>query len=88
MTYNQPETMAYYRELEAKDEDVANCLDTLRLSVMERDRSVDAYDDSQAALDVQTLSKIRLPTWTFIRCSIACSTRQATDSVCRRSSST
>lgn len=54
MTYNQPETMAYYRELEAKDEDVANCLDTLRLSVMERDRSVDAYDDSQAALDVQT----------------------------------
>ena len=25
MTYNQPETMAYYRELEAKDEDVANC---------------------------------------------------------------
>jgi phage gp29-like protein len=54
MTYNQPEAMAYYRELEAKDEDVANCLDTLRLTVLERDRSVDAFDDSQAALDVQT----------------------------------
>jgi phage gp29-like protein len=40
MVYNQPETMAYYRELEDKDEDVANCIDTLKLSVLERDRSV------------------------------------------------
>lgn len=65
MTSNQPETMAYYRELEAKDEDVANCLDTLRLSVLERDRSVDAYDDSQAALDVQTFVEKQIATLDF-----------------------
>ena len=40
MTYNMPQTMAYFRELEDKDEDVANCLDTLKLSVLSRDRSV------------------------------------------------
>jgi phage gp29-like protein len=40
MTYNQPETMAYYRELEDKDPDVSNCLHTLKLSVLERDRNV------------------------------------------------
>jgi phage gp29-like protein len=60
MTYNQPEAMAYYRELEAKDEDVANCLDTLRLSVLERDRSVDAFDDSAQALEVQTFIEQQL----------------------------
>jgi phage gp29-like protein len=40
MTYNMPETMAYFRELEEKDPDVANGLHTLKLSVLERDRSV------------------------------------------------
>jgi phage gp29-like protein len=55
MTYNQPETMAYYRELEDKDEDVANCLDTLKLSVLERDRSVlpAPRDESSQAQDVK-----------------------------------
>jgi len=55
MTYNQPETMAYYRELEDKDEDVANCLDTLKLSVLERDRSVlpAPRDESSLANDVK-----------------------------------
>ena len=55
MMYNQPETMAYYRELEDKDEDVANCLDTLKLSVLERDRSVypAPRDESPLAQEVK-----------------------------------
>lgn len=48
MTYNQPWTMAYYRELEEKDEDVANCLDSLKLSVLERDRSILPANDSDS----------------------------------------
>lgn len=52
MVYNQPWTMAYYRELEDKDEDVANCLDSLKLSVLERDRSIQpANDDDSRAVD-------------------------------------
>jgi phage gp29-like protein len=52
MVYNQPQAIMLFRELEDKDEDVANALDTLRLSVLERDRSVTPGDDSQQALDV------------------------------------
>jgi phage gp29-like protein len=52
MVYNHPQAIMLYRELEDKDEDVANALDTLRLSVLERDRSVTPGDDSQQALDV------------------------------------
>ncbi|QNI34524.1 DUF935 family protein [Alloacidobacterium dinghuense] len=51
MVYNHPQAMLLYRELEDKDEDVANALDSLRLSVLERDPSVTPGDDSQLALD-------------------------------------
>lgn len=54
MKYNLPQNFAYYRELEEKDEDVANCLDSLKLSVLERDRSVlPANDNQSAAVDVK-----------------------------------
>lgn len=52
MMYNLPQAMLMYRELEDKDEDVANNLDTLRLSVLERDRQLTPGDDSQLAQDV------------------------------------
>ncbi len=55
MTFNLPETMSYYRELEDKDEDVANCIDTLKLSVLERDRSIlpAPGDESSQAGDIK-----------------------------------
>jgi phage gp29-like protein len=53
MVYNHPQAMLLYRELEDKDEDVANCLDTLRLSVLKRDRTLTPADESQLALDVK-----------------------------------
>jgi hypothetical protein len=53
MTYNLPQTMAYYRELEAKDEDVSSCLDELRSTVMERDRSVLPAPRDESALAVE-----------------------------------
>ena len=65
MTLNQPETMAYYRELEDKDEDVSNCLDTLKLSVLKRDRSVQAYDDSGPALEVKEFIEQQLANLDF-----------------------
>jgi phage gp29-like protein len=53
MTYNQPETMSYFRELEDKDEDVGNALDGLKLSVSERNISVLPANDKDAqAIDV------------------------------------
>ena len=62
MTYNMPQTMAYYRELEDKDEDVANCLDTLKLSVLERDRSVlpAPRDESAQAQEVKEFIEAQL----------------------------
>jgi hypothetical protein len=54
MKYNLPQTMAYYRELEEKDEDVGNALDGLKLSVMERSTSVlPANDKDSLAVDVK-----------------------------------
>lgn len=54
MTYNEPWSMSYYRELEEKDEDVANCLDSLKLSVLQRDRSVQpANEDDSKAVEVK-----------------------------------
>jgi phage gp29-like protein len=49
MTYRMPETMAFYRELEDKDEDVANALDDLKLSVMSRNITVQPANDSDSA---------------------------------------
>lgn len=52
MTYNHPQAMMLYRELEDKDEDVADKLDTLRLSVLERDRQLTPGDESPLADEV------------------------------------
>jgi phage gp29-like protein len=52
MVYNHPQAMLLYRELEEKDEDVGNALDSLRLSVLERDRGVTPGDDSSLGLEV------------------------------------
>jgi phage gp29-like protein len=55
MTYNMPEVMAYFRELEEKDPDVANGLHTLKLSVLARDRSVlpSSRDESTQAQETK-----------------------------------
>jgi phage gp29-like protein len=61
MTYNLPQTMAYYRELEDKDEDVGNALDGLKLSVMERATSVlPANDKDSLAVDVKEFIETQL----------------------------
>jgi len=52
MVYNHPHAMLLYREIEDKDEDVADKLDTLRLSVLSRDRQLVPGDESQLAADV------------------------------------
>lgn len=48
MQYNTPFTMGYYRELEAKDEDVSNALDTLKYEVTKRTRSIEAANDTDS----------------------------------------
>lgn len=48
MQYNLPWKFAYFRELEEKDEDVANCLDSLKLSVLQRTRTVQPANDSDS----------------------------------------
>ena len=61
MTFNEPWTMAYFRELEDKDEDVANCLDSLKLSVLERARSVQpANDNDSRAVDTKEFIEAQL----------------------------
>lgn len=54
MQYNTPFTMGYYRELEAKDEDVSNALDTLKYEVTKRTRSIEpANDTDSSAVDTK-----------------------------------
>jgi len=54
MQYNTPFTMGYYRELEAKDEDVSSALDTLKYEVSKRARSVQpANETDSAAVDTK-----------------------------------
>jgi phage gp29-like protein len=61
MTYRMPETMAYYRELEDKDEDVSNALDDLKLSVMSRNITVQpANDKDSAAVDTKEFIEAQL----------------------------
>jgi len=61
MTYNQATTMAYYRELEEKDSDVANCLDSLKMSVTKRQRSVaPANDKDSRAVDTMEFIEAQL----------------------------
>jgi phage gp29-like protein len=49
MQMNLPWTFAYFRELEEKDDDVASCLDSLKLSVMQRARNVQPANESDGA---------------------------------------
>jgi hypothetical protein len=67
MTYNMPETMAYFRELEDKDEDVANDLLELKLTVLGRDRSIlpAAGDESSLANDVKEFIEEQLSALSF-----------------------
>lgn len=51
MMYNHPQAMLLYRELEEKDEDVGNALDSLRLKVLEREHKLVPGDESQLAQD-------------------------------------
>jgi phage gp29-like protein len=52
MSRNEATAMLYYRELEDKDDDVGNCLDELKLSVLKRDRKVSPADESSQAIEV------------------------------------
>lgn len=66
MKYNLPQTNAYYRELEEKDEDVANCLDSLKMSVTSRQRSVQpANEDDSAAVDTKEFIEQQLQNVNF-----------------------
>lgn len=60
MVRDDSSTVLYYRELEEKDEDVSNALDTLKLSVLERDRSVAPFDESSQAEEVATFIENQL----------------------------
>ena len=52
--------MLYYRELEEKDTDVANALDTLKLSVLERAHSVKPADDTPLAAEIRDFVQAQL----------------------------
>jgi phage gp29-like protein len=61
MSYNLPQTMAYFREIEDKDEDVANALDDLKLSVLSRNITVQpANDKDSAAIDIKEFIEAQL----------------------------
>ena len=51
MIDNMPAAMLYYRELEAKDDDIADAIAEVKLSVMKRGWEIVPGDDSQQALD-------------------------------------
>jgi phage gp29-like protein len=50
----------YYRELEEKDTDVANALDTLKEAVLERDYDIQPFDDTPLAAEIATFIKQQL----------------------------
>lgn len=52
--------MLYYRELEEKDTDVANGLETLKLSVLERAHSVTPADDTPIAAEIAEFIEAQL----------------------------
>jgi phage gp29-like protein len=60
MIRDNPWAYIYYRELEEKDEDIAEALEMLKLSVMGREREIAPADDSQQALDVANFVKEQL----------------------------
>jgi phage gp29-like protein len=52
MSRNEATAILYYRELEDKDEDVGNCLDTLKLAALQRDRLVTPGEDTTQGHEV------------------------------------
>lgn len=52
MVRNSPEAFAFYFDLEEKDDDIGGLLETLKLAVLSRERSIEPYDDSQPAQEV------------------------------------
>ncbi|QHN04417.1 DUF935 family protein [Granulicella sp. WH15] len=60
MTYGGSQAIPLYRELEDKDDDVSSALDELKLSVLEREWTIEPGDDSQAALDARDFAKAQL----------------------------
>jgi len=60
MVRDDGSAMLYYRELEEKDTDVANALDTLKEAVLERDYAIEPFDDSGPAQDVADFVKAQL----------------------------
>ena len=62
MIYNMPQAMAYYRELESKDEDVSGCLEELKTTVLQRDRSIlpAPRDESAQAAEIKKFIEAEL----------------------------
>jgi phage gp29-like protein len=52
MSRDDGSAMLYYRELEDKDTDVSNALDTLKESVLEREYSIQPFDESSQAAEI------------------------------------
>jgi phage gp29-like protein len=52
MSRDDGSAILYYRELEEKDTDVGNALDTLKEAVLERDYTIQPFDDSTQAVEV------------------------------------
>lgn len=52
MVRNSASSMLYFREIEEKDTDVANALDTLKENVLEPDWSVQPFDETPQAAEV------------------------------------
>jgi phage gp29-like protein len=52
MIRNSANAMLYFREIEEKDDDVANALDTLKENVLEPDWSIQPFDDTPLAAEI------------------------------------
>lgn len=60
MMYNLPQAMLLYRELEDKDGDVSNALQTLRLKVLSRTPQLSPADESSKAAEVKDFVQAQL----------------------------
>jgi phage gp29-like protein len=70
MVRDDAAAMLYYREIEEKDTDVANALDTLKEAVLERDYEIQPFDDSGPAQDVANFINAQLANVTNLDCAI------------------
>src|SRR5579875_2908338 len=60
MIDNMPIAMLYYRELEAKDDDISDAIEEVKLSVSKRGWDLVPGDDSQAALNAKEFIEAQL----------------------------